>query len=814
MFYPKPRLLHSILKIVVPALVLFLIASCKSTDTRYFLPTIVKKYPKNKPFVYKTNIKLSGNLSKTERSNLESRLRVQLEDSVNPRASQKILWQVIKKPPVFDTTYVQSSRRFMLAMLHTSGYFKATVNYDTVVHANEEMQKLTLNFRVTPGPLWHFDSLWYNIQQPELQHLADSSLRADTTKKQRPDSITMGVQQPFQKLADSTGSESFLRKGSTFSQDTIAMELDRLVELYRNNGYMRFTRNELIGVWDTLDVSLLKPMVNPLEQIEMMNELAKEKENPTATLEIRLRPGYDISKLTKYYVGRVYIFPDFGPDSILRKDTVVLDTSYTVIYSQHLFKPKILPQNIYVEHGQVYRQQNYINTVNRFNTNVAWRLVTIEQKPRPGTDTVDFYVKLVPAKKYLFVANLEGSRNENTSPLVQGNLLGVGVNLSLQNRNFARAAAQTNIILRYGTELSVGTGQPFVSSRQASIGYNIVFPKIIPHLACLPERFREAKSILAFNLSNTQRIDLYDLTTFNTYWGYEYEYRNQLWAVKIPNIEYSLLDAKDSLKKIFQQNPGLKNLFNDGLVVSAIGSFTINWGTKKNLNTFKTNLEESGLITSLDQSKFIKKNLYRFIKPDAEFKRIMKVRTSDLVFRVFAGVGIPIKIDTGNHQYRSEYLPFFKAYSAGGSNSMRGWGLRRLGPGHAVEYVNKFPDRFGDIQFEANLEWRFFLFKLFGFKFNSALFADAGNVWFMHRNPDFDGGEFTFSNFFRDLGIDVGTGLRLDLGFFLIRLDYALKVHNPTPEPVNKDAQNRYFYKWNGKYLYGGVLQFGVTYPF
>ena len=812
MLHPKLRML-TFLKIIILLLVVSSLSSCKSWDFHTFPFTHIKKFPRNKPFVYKTNIKLSGNLSKTERNNLEARLRSQLEDSVNPKASQKILWQVIKKPPLYDTSYVQSSRRFMLAMLHSSGYFKADINYDTVVNRIEEAYKLTLNFNVTPGPLWHFDSVWYNIQQHELQHLTDSTLNVDSTKRRIRDTITLGVQQPFQQIADSTGPESFLKKGSSFSQDTIALELDRLVELYRNKGYMRFTRNELVGIWDTLDVSLLKPLVNPLEEIELINALTKQKEDPTATLEIKLRPGYDSARLTKFFVGKIYIYPDFGPDSTIKRDSVILDSSYTVFYDQYLFKPKILPQNIYLRHGQVYNQTRYIRTVDRFNNNVAWRLVTIEQKPRPGTDTVDFYVKLVPAKKYLFVANLEGSRNDNTSPFVQGNLLGVGVNISLQNRNFAKAAAQTNISLRYGTELRIAKGEQFVNSRQASIGYNIVFPKIIPHFSFLPERFREAKTILAFNLANTQRVDLYNLTSFNTSWGYELQRRNKFYAVKIPNIEYSLLDAKDSLKRIFIQNPGLKNLFNDGLVVSTIGSFTITGGTKKNLNTFKANLEESGLLIGLVQTDFIQKNLYRFIKPDVEFKRVMKVGSNNLVARVFTGVGIPIKIDTGLG-FRSQYLPFFKAYSAGGPNSMRGWGLRRLGPGHTLKYISEFPDRFGDIQFEANLEYRFFLFELFGFRFSSALFTDIGNVWFMHRNPDFPGGEFTFNNFLKDLGIDVGTGIRLDLGFFLIRLDYALKVHNPSPEPVNAEAQNHYFYKWNAKYLLGGVLQFGVTYPF
>jgi outer membrane protein assembly factor BamA len=800
------------LKIIIPILIVILLTSCKSWDFHTFPVTHVKGFPRDTPFVYKTNINLSGNLSKKEKNNLESALASQVEDSINPQANQKIFWQVIKNPAIFDTAAAQSSKKFMLAMLHASGYFKADINYDTSIQRKGEQQKLTLDFNVTPGPLWHFDSVWYSIQKPELQRLTDSTLKADTARKNMIDSVNIGLRKPFQHIADSTRSEAFLRKGSTFSQDTIAMELDRLAELYRNNGYMRFTRNELVAVWDTLDVSLLKPMVDPLEEIRLINKMTKEKQNPTATLEIKLRPGYDSSRLIKFYIGKVYIFPDYGPDSTLRKDTVVLNSSYTVVYNQYLFKPKILPQNIFLRHGQAYSQNRYSRTLDRFNSNVAWRFVTIEQKVRPGTDTVDFYIRLIPSQKYLFIANLEGSQNysSSSSPLIEGNLFGIGVNVTLQNRNFAKVAAQTNTSLRYGTELST---KNFVNSREASIGYNIVFPKIIPKFGFLPERFRAARTILGFNLSNTQRFDLYNLTTFNTSWSYELQHRNKLYALKFPNIEYSFLKSKPRLDAIFKDNPGLKNLFNDGLVVSAIGSFQINWGNKKNLNTFRANLEESGLLTSLIPNNFIQKNLYRFIKPNVEYIRIMKAGNNDFVARVFAGVGIPLRIDTGAG-YRSQYLPFFKAYSAGGPNSMRGWGLRRLGPGHALQPDSTFPDRFGDIQFETNLEYRFYLFKLFGFKFNGALFTDIGNVWFMHPSPDFPGGEFTFKHFIKDLGIDVGTGIRVDLGFFLIRLDYALKVHNPTPEPVNAAAQNRYFYNWNLKYLVGGVLQFGVTYPF
>ena len=734
-----------------------------------------------------------------------------MEDSVNPKANQKIFWQVIKKPPLFDTINTNKSITYMRHMLHSSGYFHDSVTYDTILVKDNDKYKTTINFDVKPGPVTILDSIWYNIQVAELQRLADST-KADSLKKQRPDSATLGIQQPLQRLADSTGRESYLKKGMTFSSDTILMELDRLVELYRNNGYLKFTRNELIGVWDSLDTDLLQPMINPIEQIQLMNEIAQRKEHPTANLEITLRPGYDTTRLVKYYVGNTYIYPDFKGDST-GYTTIILDTNYTVKYQEKLFKPKIFPRNIYFNRGQVYNQRRYLSTVNRFNTLIAWRLVNIEQRPRPGTDTVDFHIKLTPAKKYLFTSNLESSSNDD--PFTKGNLLGLGVNVGLQNRNFIRSASQTNTNIRYGTELDIKQTKKLLHSRQASLGYNIFVPWGIPRLKFFPESLKEkfrgnTETILGLSVANTQLIDYYNLSTLNVSWGYKWQYRNKIYALKFPNIEYSFLKTRPLLDTIFIHHPGLKNVFNDGLVISGIGSFTINGGTKKNINTFKANTEISGLPT-LIKSDFIKKNLYRFIKIDGEFKRIMKLNnTSELVARVFTGVGFAFEIAD-----RSNYLPFFKAYGAGGPNSMRGWGLRRLGPGSSSLYYDIIPDRFGDIQFETNLEYRFHAFNLFDYKFNSVLFTDIGNVWFAKKNTEFPDGELSSARkFIKDLAVDIGTGLRVDLGFFLIRLDYAFKVVNPNPEPVNLKAQHKWFYGWNRNTLVAGTVQFGVTYPF
>ena len=142
---------------------------------------------------------------------------------------------------------------------------------------------------------------------------------------------------------------------------------------------------------------------------------------------------------------------------------------------------------------------------------------------------------------------------------------------------------------------------------------------------------------------------------------------------------------------------------------------------------------------------------------------------------------------------------------------MRAWGIRLLGPGATVKYRDETPIRFGDFQFETNVEYRFPLMKLWGYKVASCLFTDIGNVWFLHKNADFPDGNLTASSFVKDLAVDMGTGLRFDFDFLKLRLDYGLKVKNPSPEPDHAASQNRWFYDFNPL---RGIVQIGINYPF
>ena len=774
MFNTKPFFFLSA-GIVACTLLFFIISST----------VIPKDYPAQ-PFVYKTNINLVGKFSKDEKGNLTTQLENQLDDSMRVRTIYKFFYKgfnrsVLVRPPVYDSASAEQSVKFMRALLNSKGYFRDSITYDTTVVTKQDatppQKRTTVDFTVTPGKLVTLDTISYDINNIELQALSDSTKHL-----------------------------SYLKEGDAFSIQSISQELNRLVDLYRDNGYLKFSFDELAGIWDTLNVALLRPTIDPFEQILLLDEIRKKRDKPTARLEIRLRPGYDLDRLRKYYVGHTTIYADTSRQ--LAKLSYG-NEDYSVYQFRNQFKPGFIIQNIYFKRGDLYNQKKFLKTIDRFNSLGAWRLVNIEQIPRAESDTVDFAIFLTPADKYSFTANIEGS--SNSSFFLDERLLGIGLNTQLINRNFGHSSIQSTTNMRYGTE--VDTKGQFVKTRQASISHSIFFPKPIPNSKFIPEKFRDNfKTVLAFSLGNIERKEYFNLTSLNASWGYTTAWKDKKNKsisanIKIPNIEYAFLNPRPLLDTIFKKTPIFRNIFNTGLVVSVQGGIKIRGGHANIANVFRANIEESGLLTNFINVRAFD-SLFRFIKLDAEFIRHITLGKNAFVIRAFAGAGFALETRTRKTNVN---LPFFKQFYAGGPNSMRAWGLRLLGPGATLKTREDVPFRFGDFQFETNAEFRFPVTRLGLCKVSSCLFTDIGNVWFIRSNTDFPDAILTASKFLKDLAVGIGTGVRLDFDFFLIRFDYGLKVKNPTPEPYNVAGQNKWFYNFNPL---GGIIQLGINYPF
>jgi len=780
MFFSAAKLLKQPYGIIVAAACTLFFFSCTS----------VRNYPVNRPFVYETGIHLEGKFSTDEKKQLLGQLEQQLHDSLAVRKVNKFIFiRSLKNPPAFDSLNAEKTIGFMRTMLNSLGYYRDSIGYKVQIDTLNDQLRTRVDFTVYNAQLFRVDSISYNM-------LKDS---ADET-------VISPARDTLQQLTNESLGAALLRKGDAFSTPVLAQEIGRLTDVYRNNGYLRFSSEEMLVVWDTVGLALIRPTLDPIEQAAQLEELRRRRANPIVDVEFRLRTSPDTSRHTRYYIGEVRVFPDLTSDTALYYPVHDTVRGYEFISYRQEFRPQKLVDNIYLQEGALYRQSNFLKTQNKFNSLTSWRLVNITPVARPGQDTVDFDIKLTPARKYQFSANLEGSRNQ--SALAQeGNLLGLGANFSLQNRNFARGANLAVTNLRYGIELNASNREIPIQTHQYSLSNTIQFPRAF----LLFRNSENVRTVFGLNLAYTDRVKYFTVQSINTSLGSEKSWDNKLLGVRFPNIEYNYLNRQDSLIKLIERNRSYEYIFNDGLILSTIVNFSIAGGSsRKNVtNRQSYSLEISGLgPTNAFRSRFLDSNLYRFAKFDFEFRETKRIRRSALAWRAFVGVGYEFP---SNFNRNSQYLPFFRQYYGGGPNSMRAWGVRRLGPGSTVRGfgLTEAPDRFGDMRIEVNGEYRFFIADIYGFIVNGALFTDIGNVWFLRKNEDFPNGEFNPSRLWKDIAIGAGTGMRIDFGFLKLRLDYAYKVKDPSPDTL--EAQNKWFYKWE---LLGGQFQLGIDYPF
>ncbi|MFM7671229.1 MAG: BamA/TamA family outer membrane protein [Bacteroidota bacterium] len=746
---------------------------------------IPKQYPINQPFVYQTNIQVQGNFTNTEKNRLSARLKGQLDDSLRVRPISKLFYSELKQPPRYDPNAAKRSITYMRNLLVAEGYHHDSIRVDTTSKRTSSQQiRTTVVFQVWPGKPVQLDTIRYQFSDSNLQQLALS--HAD---------------------------ESFLQLGAPFAKTTISQELSRLVNLFRNHGYLRFGREDLLAIWDTLDRSVLTPTLDPFEELSQLERLRARKETPKANLEWVLREGLDPSKLICYKVGTLTIHPDLEGDETIRSGDTTYTENLTVVSRRNLFIPRMLEPNIYLHPGDKYDQRNYTKTINRLNALGTWRLVNIDQIPRPGSDTTDFLIRMIPGKKGAFQANIEGSNNQS---ILSGNLFGLAVNVGFQNRNVARRAIQSSTNLRYGVEAGrdTVTDVRFIQTQQISLSHNLYFPRAVPALRWIPDTIRDNfRSILSISASNTERRSLVNVTNLNAAWGYDFRIRNTLFTFRLPNIELSFIKKREKLEELIDSNALLKNIFADGLIFSGMAGASWSKQTKNRTTNVRINVEESGLLTGMVRNKFLDSNLLRFIKLDVDLAHKIQFKKSSLALHLFAGTGYELN-STVNPLKRSN-LPLFRQYFAGGPNSMRAWSLRKLGPGSSIQdFGNRgLPERYGDMQLEANAEYRFPFFRFAGFDVQGALFTDVGNVWYLKQAPGRDEKEiFSLQRIGKDLAVGIGTGLRIDFSFFVVRLDYSYKAKDPSPTPANANAQNKWFgYK---KWSDADQFQLGISYPF
>jgi outer membrane protein insertion porin family len=745
-------------------MVIILLASC----------TVVKQFPEDRPFVFKNEINVDGNISKDEKKQLQTELANYWDDSIKVRTvSQFGVRTVIKKPNAFDSSAINTSIIFMRSYLNSRGYYNTSLR-DTIIYDTVKNQiRTTVKMNVELGKSLSIDSLAYALKNAELQQIVEANMEG-----------------------------TLLKKGKPYSKQIVASELDRLVTLFRKSGFYKLTRENLVAEVDTTDVALLEITLDPFEQARQIAEATeRRRSNPTVDVVVRERDTTQV--FDKYYVGNVIYYPEARindiPDSLMNQPFKLVHTQREVTSKQNTpfinFRP--LWEHTYLRKGTLYNEERYFKTINAFSQLGAWNQVDVRTREKVDTietlipadsltaatvrvdsvNMLDFHLFLTPAQKYSISTDFEVSRNSGT--ILNGNLLGIANNITLRNRNVWRESVQSSTIIRTGIELALGRKTSPLQTFQSSVSHTISIPRFIwPFRVNRAKRLDAYKTLVSFSAAYTERKDYFRLRSVVGSYGYEWKRKTNIWTLRLLNVELYSLDTLPGLDTAFAKNPFLRTAFNSGYVISHILTFNKTFPGSKNSNVsnyVRASAEVAGPL--LYAFTGIKDKVYQYVKGEAEFRQLRSFRKTGLAYRLFGGIGYNYSDD----DKLGKSLPFFKQFVAGGPNSMRAWPLRQLGLGSSLlsDTSTTFKDRYGDIQLEGNVEYRFQLATIGTIKIGSAIFVDAGNIWNVKKDPANQYSQLSADRFLRDIAIGVGTGLRLDFDYFLIRVDFGYKVKDP-----------------------------------
>jgi len=697
------------------------------------------------------------------------------------RFKPKWIRESLGKPPVIlDTVLADRSAREMKLYLAAKGYFHAEVNKEV----KRKKKSARVNYVIHSGKPYTLRNVDYSIRDEQLA----SFVLKDTVN-------------------------SLIKSGINYDAYLLDEERYRLTNYLRNNGYYFFNRDYISY---KVDSNLMSRQMDVI--IEFQQPRLRDRETGQRIEKKHLR--YRINNITVNTDFRVMI-DDYTPYDTLVVPQWVRDPSlpykyYFLYRDQLLITPPTIDRFIFTRGGRFYRLDDANLTYNRLSNLAITRFVNmnfvpIDEITAEGHGLLNGFIDIGRSHAQIFSIEAEGT---NT-----GGFLGIGSNLVYTNRNLFRGGETFTIKLKGGLEMqrSFGESTPFFlgfNTIESGIEARLVLPKLL-----LPGRqqkyTRHAAPTSAFTTGlNFQRRPDYTRYILNFSFGYEWRETITKSHVLIPVELNSVRIYRSDEFSQWLNNLNDRRLiyqYTNHLVPLARYIFTYNnQPRRKNRDFiyFRGNIESSGNLVNLadillgqpktSEGFYTKFGIRyaQFLRGETDFRYYKFLNPkSNIVFRMAGGVGVPM----GN----SNVLPVEKGFYAGGANGIRGWEIRSLGPGTFSDPENSF-DKMGEIWIESNLEYRFPLYSYF----HGALYADAGNIWMLRENLDFPGGKFDASTFQDQIAVSTGFGLRVDLSFFILRVDTGLKIRNPALEQGNR------WVDLSKTRLRDIAWNFGIGYPF
>ena len=672
-----------------------------------------------------------------------------LSGTDSTRRINRFIQRIGEAPVVYDTLLAARARQDMQAAVRNLGYLNAIVD----VSEHKRGRRVRLTYDIRGGRRYWVRSLRREVDDP----VVDSLVAAGWERSLLGDSLF------------------------PFDANVLDRERSRIASQLQDSGYYRFTKTHVRYVADT----------------------TRSPGNVDLTLRI---PGYRASlgdtlgPHPRFRLGRISYL--FDIDQRRLADSTATDSlrfrDVDFIWSRSLpLRPQFVLSKTDLRLHSYYRESDVQSTYANLSSLSALMGANVSLEPLAGDSTqLHAFVSMLPARRHSLSVELEGTNSAGD--------LGAAVSLGYQNRNLFRRSTSLSLTLRGAFEAIKGlegyADQNYVEySAEASLN----FPEFMfPFLRRDFRRSVKAQSIASvmydsqdrpefhrrvltaawryrwnrFNLKRQHRVDLVDLNYVFMPWISETFRREYLSDNGSRNAV-----LRYNYENLFIMRLGYTFQYTSHAATSSSAAYgqnaysvRLSAETAGNLLYGLSHLLHSQYSPGLGAYTLFNIAYAEYAKLDFDFAKSFRFdERNSLALHAAVGVAVPY----GN----SRILPYEKRYFSGGANSVRGWSVRGLGPGRfsgtdgRVDFIRQT----GDFKLDLSAEWRTHLF----WKLDGAAFVDAGNIWTLREYEDEQpGGQFRLDTFWRQIAVAYGLGLRLNFGYFILRLDGGMKAINPAVE--------------------------------
>ncbi|MFW6219114.1 MAG: BamA/TamA family outer membrane protein [Bacteroidota bacterium] len=673
-----------------------------------------------------------------------------------------VKYKLGEEPVVLRDYHIDNSLNQLQTRLFNTGYLEAEVQTSSEI----KKRKARVNYTVEPGPEYIIDSIIWPKNN---------------------DTLTRTI--------NHTAEKSLLEDGDVYKIKTLEEERERIAEFLRNKGFYHFSPEYITFRIDTFHATA-----------SMLAHVDLQQSTPARAGKI-------------YTLNKIHVYPNHQVESKEERDTI-LYKGYSFISRNQYLKPPILARSILLETGDIYRYSDYTGTLNKLMGLGIFKYVNISYNE---IDTVN----QLNSEIYLTQMLPKNIRIELEAVTKSNDFAGPGINLSYSDRNSFGNAEQYSMNLSGSFETQLSKTKKGTNSWDFRLSNSLVFPKfIIPFINADKYLSRQytPKTKLEAGFNYLDRVNLFTMNSVDLSFGYNWNETPAKQHDLTPFLlsYFHLPDVSQEFQERLDSNIFLQQSFNEQFILSLRYSYTFN-NQPENPQSgtfFRASGEIAGNMLSAinrivrgqshaenGKGKLLGLQYSQFVRTSFDTRKYLSMgKKSYWAGRLFLGVGIPYS--------NSETLPYSRQFFAGGPSGLRSFESRTVGPGsyHLPDTITgyRYIEQSGNIKIETNQEFRFPIYRFL----KGAVFVDAGNVWLLDEDKQQPGGKFSFESFLDEMAVGTGLGIRLDISFFVLRLDIGFPVRKPYLENGDRWIFNEIDFSsktWRNDNL---VYNIAIGYPF